>query len=454
MRFESFFNRKLIIFTLTLLLISSLLVKTGADLDYYQEEEFNITEYTFGGDGIDQGYDLIRTNDGGYVITGVFYTLSTTRDLLLAKIDKDGNLEWSRTYGGESYESGRSIFQTIDKGYLVIGTTSSYGAGNSDLWVLKTDSMGVMEWAKTYGGKNSEQAEDAILADDGNYVLISSTFSYGGGGQEIWLLKIDYNGNVLENHTFGGIGDEEPRGIIQTKDGGYAIAAYTRPIGLEGDRDFLFLYLFPNGSINWSKTYGGVKEDEAWGICELNSGEFVLAGRSGGSTIFDIWVVKTDNLGSIIWNKTFGGGGNDEPRDIIVTSDGGLLIAAQTTSYGEGESDIWLIKLDFNGISEWNLTIGGQDNDYISCIYQLSNDSFIFVGSRYYNVLLAQVNVNTITNTTTSTNQINPNLILTFLENISLAELFILNLMAIPIGISIALIYENIKKYTGNNRKS
>lgn len=190
------------------------------------------------------------------------------------------------------------------------------------MWILKTDLLGNLEWSKKFGGLYSEQAEDAILTKEGNFAIIASTFGYGSGNQEIWFLEIDREGNVLQNHTYGGTHIEELKTIIQTKNGGYAIAAYTYSFG-SGPPDFFFLNLLPNGTIVYNNTFGGSDYDQAWGICELNTGEFVLAGYTGyhfeGN---DFLIVKTDSMVTMIWNLTLGGDIYEEARDVIATSDG------------------------------------------------------------------------------------------------------------------------------------
>ena len=210
------------------------------------------------------------------------------------KTNANGDSLWSNTFGGIESEDAYSVQQSSDGGYIIAGETYSYGAGEGDFWLLKTNANGDSLWSNTFGGSDRDYAKSVQQTTDGGYIIAGYTYCYGAGF-DIWLIKTDENGDSLWTRTFGGGLDDEANSVQQTSDGGYIIAGET-------------------------KSYG-----------------------SGG---YDFWLIKTDENGNEIWNETFGGSGSEQAQSVQQTSDGGFVIAGYTTSYGAGLSDVWLIKTD------------------------------------------------------------------------------------------------------------
>ena len=201
---------------------------------------------TYLGDFESGAYSIIQSSDGGYVIAGYSLTfhLYYDTDFWLVKTDVNGNVEWDRMYGGADIESAHSVVQTADGGYVVTGYTWSFGAGDADYWLVKADANGNMEWNKTYGGQNYESACTVLQTDDGGYGLAGFTESFGAGDADYWLVKTDANGNMEWNKTYGEIGTDHAESAVQTIDGGYAIAGYTNSSGA-GDYDFWLVKIVP-----------------------------------------------------------------------------------------------------------------------------------------------------------------------------------------------------------------
>ncbi|MDH5686018.1 MAG: hypothetical protein OEY73_05765, partial [Hadesarchaea archaeon] len=168
------------------------------------------------------------------------------------------------------------IVQTSDGGYALAGSTESYGAGGFDFWLVKTDSSGNEEWSKTFGGENDDWAYSVVQTSDGGYVLAGSTMSYGAGGEDFWLVKTDSSGNEEWSKTFGGVNRDWARSVIQTSDGGYALAGGW------------LLKTDSSGNEEWSKTFGGANGGTAWSIVQTSDGGYALAGGSGAN----FWLVK------------------------------------------------------------------------------------------------------------------------------------------------------------------
>ena len=291
--------------------------------------------------------------------------------------------QWARTYGDTGEEEWpRYICQTNDGGYIVAGITDSFGAGNSDFWILKLDSEGLVEWQNTYGGSGDDYAASIRQTSDGEYIVSGETNSFGAGGDDSWILKLDSAGNVNWQYTYGGTGYDYPASIQQTSDGGYIVAGDTDSFGAGGS-DFWIVKLDSAGSVDWQSTYGGTSDDWANSIQETSDGGYIVAGDTvsfgaGGS---DFWVLKLDSAGNVNWQYTYGGTGDDFDTFIQQTSDGGYIAAGFTDSFGAGSNDIWVLKLDSNGIVEWQKTYGGTNDEY--CLYspiQETGDSGYILG--------------------------------------------------------------------------
>jgi len=319
-----------------------LLIKTNAYGD-------RIWVKTYGGTYWDYAHSVQQTSGGGYIVAG--YTLSFGAggyDILLIKMDEYGNVEWAKTYGGTGDNWAFSVQQTTGGGYIVAGYTNSFGAGYDDIFLIKTDANGNIQWAKTYGGIDWDYAFSVQQTSDGGYIVAGTTWSFGAGDWDILLIKTDANGNVEWAKTYGGTGADWAYSVQQTSDGGYIVAGYTTSFGAGGD--ILLIKTDANGNVEWAKTYGGTSGDYASSVQQTSGGGYIVAGYTwsfgaGG----DILLIKTDADGNVEWAKTYGGTDWDEAYSVQQTSDGGYIVAGYTSSFGAGAEDIFLIKTDENG---------------------------------------------------------------------------------------------------------
>ena len=288
---------------------------------------------------------------------------------------------WDRTYGGADRDLGLCVIQTDDEGYLIAGAIESFGSGDSDAWLIKTDSNGNVQWNKTYGGKGYDSANYVIKTDDGGYAIAGSTSLVGPSKADAWLIKTDSNGNVQWNKTYGGVESDRAITMVQTKDGGYAIAGWTWSFG-SGDADFWLIKTDVAGSALWDKTYGGTGDDRLTSITQTGDGGYAIVGwtDSFGAGHYDFWLVKTDSVGNTQWNKTYGGEKNDIAQKILGTGDGGYAIAGSTGSFGAGFSDFWLIKTDLSGNIQWDKTYGGADYEAAEYAIRTDDGGYAIVG--------------------------------------------------------------------------
>jgi len=209
---------------------------------------------------------------------------------------------WTKTFGGNNMERAYSVQQTSDCGFIVAGYTSSYGVGNFDAWLVKTDTLGNEEWNQTYGGTEDDCAHDVKQTSDGGFIIVGYTDSFGPGYHNVYIIKADEQGNEEWYRTFGNY-DNRGNAVQQTDDGGYIIAGAT---WIQGSNDYFDVWLIKtdlNGNEEWNKTYGGYEWDEANSVQQTADGGYVLGGYSN----YDVYLVKTDSEGNKKWSHRYAG---------------------------------------------------------------------------------------------------------------------------------------------------
>lgn len=209
---------------------------------------------------------------------------------------------WTQTYGGTDTDMAEAMIQTSDGGYAIAGYTISFGAGQSDFWLIKTDAYGNVEWNKTYGGESHEHAYALVETSDGGYA-IAGYITFGAGGYDFWLVKTDEYGNEEWNRTYEGEEDERAYSLVETSDGGFALAGDTGQyiFAIVGDADFWLVKTDASGNVEWNQTYGGAEYEWANCVVESSDGGFAIAGytESFGAGGYDCWLVKTDEYGVV-----------------------------------------------------------------------------------------------------------------------------------------------------------
>jgi len=261
---------------------------------------------------------------------------------------------WSQTYGEENFDVARALVETSDGGYALAGITRPPGAGLDDIWLVKTDANGNMEWNQTYGEENYDVATALVETSDGGYTLAGHTNSFSAGDDDFWLVKTDGSGNIKWSQTYGGANLDEVNSLVEASDGGYAIAGFTNSSGA-GNLDFWLVKTDGSGNMEWNQTYGGAETDIAYSLVETSDGGYALTGRTSsfGAGFEDFWLVKTDGSGNIEWSRTYGGANHEGAKSLVETSDGGYALAGQTSSFGTGSNDFWLVRTNEQGIPEF-----------------------------------------------------------------------------------------------------
>lgn len=268
------------------------------------------------------------------------------------KTDANGILVWSTAFGtAGKFDFGYSVRQTSDGGYIIAGLTNSTGAGLRDVLLIKTNSTGVLQWSKTYGGASDDEARSVEETADGGFIISGFTQSYGSGYQ-MYLIKTNSTGTVTWSKTFGGGGMELGYSVKQTSDGGYVLLGYSDSYG-SGLVDVLLLKLTATGGISWSKTYGGASDDYGLCINITTDGGYIISGKtlSYGGGAGDFYLIKTDVNGVHQWSKAYGGTALDQAGNVQQTADGGYILTGYTMSFGAGIREAYLVKTDATGAS-------------------------------------------------------------------------------------------------------
>ena len=307
-----------------------------------------IWEKTFAGRFHDRGEGIIQTSDGGYIIVGEKDSSSgNPGNIWLMKLDDRGNKIWDRVYKDLSNDlySPESMIHTNDDCYLIVGDTYSWRTEDYNIFAIKIDSQGKIMWERTFGGNDDDFADPLIQTTDGGYIIGGHTYSKGAGNADAWLIKLDNIGNIIWNHTYGGSNHDEAISIIQAADGGYMVAGNTESKGFGGS-DIWFFKLDEQGNIVWDTTYGGRGGEEVHSLIQTTDDCFVMAGEITSKSVgsWDIWLIKIDNTGNIVWDQTFGGSKRDIPSSVIQTTDGGYVVAGETNSIDY--RNVLIIKLD------------------------------------------------------------------------------------------------------------
>ena len=337
---------------------------------------------TLGGTGNDEGYSVQQTTDGGYIIAGRTMSYGAGgSDVYLIRTDASGSEEWSQTFGGSASDYGQSVQLTSDGGYIIAGYTSSYGAGSSDVYLIKTNANGDSLWTRTFGGSSSDKGYSVQQTTDGGYIIVGRTTSFGAGDYDAYLIKTDGSGNELWTRTIGGEDYDEGFSVQQTTDGGYIIAGNTGSYGAGGS-DFYLVKTNESGIELWSQTFGGSFTDYCYCVQQTQDGGYIIAGYtdSFGAGGADVYLVKTDGSGMEQWSQTFGGSNWEAGNCVQQTQDGGYITAGYTESYGAGDIDVYLIKTNASGSEEWTQTFGGSSADEGYSIQQTQDGGYIIAG--------------------------------------------------------------------------
>jgi len=291
------------------------------------------------------GWSVFPCTDSGFAVCG---------NTGFGKVDKNGNMLWTYLYPGAILNS---IRQTADGGFILAGSVGQSGNSNGvDVYLLKTDANGTKQWSRKLGGPADEYSTSVRITSDGGYILAGSTDSYGAGAWDTYVIKTDASGDTLWTRTYGGSSVDggvtsSRQTINETFDGGYIIGGYSTSFFTAGGTDAYLIKTDVAGDVQWSKLYGGAGSDLIFDVRQCADSGYVFTGYTtsfgGGGT--DIYLVRTDVNGDTLFTRTFGDLFADYGQSVLETDDKGFLICGYTTNFGSGNNDVALIKTDSMG---------------------------------------------------------------------------------------------------------
>jgi len=307
---------------------------------------------TFGSAYSDEAKYIEQTNDGGFIVSGKF----SNHEAWIIRLDSEGNVLWQKAFGGTGSANDFLIRvrQTADGNFIAGGHTYSFGAGDFDIWIIKLDNNGNILWQKTYGGTSGEYFNSLDLTDDGGCVAAGSTYSFAPGTDcNLWIFKVNSEGSLSWNRSYGTGSYCTAKDIIQTGDEGYAVTGYQNTS--THSNNAIVLRLRNNGSLQWSKRYYHFDPDVAYSIKETPGNGFIVAGNteSYGAGLCDLMLIKIDNNGNVSWQKTYGGSNNDFFESVICVEDGGFVLSGRTASFGMGSTDAWILNVSSSGLVDY-----------------------------------------------------------------------------------------------------
>lgn len=378
---------------------------------------------SFGGSFGDEAYAVEQTSDGGYIIVGLSKSSDGNvtsnqgdSDYWVLKLNSTGVIDWQKSYGGTDVDIPRSIQQTLDGGYIVAGYSKSNDGdvsgnhGLNDYWVLKLSSTGDIIWQKTYGGTADDFAYVVKQTTEGGYIVAGYSKSTDGdvsgnhGESDYWVVKLTSTGVISWQNSFGGSDHDIPESIQQTTDGGYILAGYSKSndgdiTNNQGNYDYWILKITDTGSLDWQKSFGGTSFDYGTAIKQTTDGGYIVAGLTlsndgdvtGNHGNADYWVLKLTNTGAITWQKAYGGSELDYAYAINQTADGDYIVAGFSysnnydVSGNHGLTDYWVLKISNIGVLKWQKSMGGTGEDYSFAMNLTSDGGCIVTGYSFSN---------------------------------------------------------------------
>ena len=332
--------------------------------------------------------------DGGFIVAGSITRLNQEySDAALTRTDRYGQIEWRQWYGEEEWSEGfSSVIVSADGGYIAAGSHShTEQLGQPNIFVVKTDAAGNLVWKKSYGKSDfrADGAADITATADGAYLIAGYTQLQQH--KDAYLIKIDANGAILWEKTYGGSGGDDISRIKPAADGGFVFVGSTSSHGGTGgaDYDFYLVKVDAAGNLVWEKNYGGSNWDEAHSFIFTADGGYLLAGFTAspefGAVAREAFLIKLDASGNKEWQKLYGWEHKDAANEVIATDDGGYLFVGSSErhydlAFTTWRSDLYVVKTDGSGVEQWSKTFGDVQEEGGSFVRQTSDGGFVICG--------------------------------------------------------------------------
>ena len=353
---------------------------------------------SYGGNKSERANAIAMTPNGDFVVVGYYGVIdawSTNADAWILRLEENGSIRWQKIYGGSNDplppDELCAVAIASNRDIVVVGYTWSFGAGMGDFWVLRLDENGNVIWQKTYGGSGDDRASAVAIADNGDIIVAGYTYSFGAGERDVWILRLDKEGNVKWQKTYGGQKYDEAHALAIAPNGDIIVAGYTDN-SEAGGRDALILRLDENGSVEWQGTYGGENVDVAKAIALASNGDIIVAGYTESFDVkdCDAWVLRLDGQGNVKWQKAYGDyerriGNYDQANSVAIAPNGDIIIAGYSKSIDQWglNGDVWVLRLDKNGSVIWQRTYGGKLGDVVNGLTLSEKGDILMAGHTF-----------------------------------------------------------------------
>ncbi len=324
-------------------------------------------------------YSIVSVLDSQFIMSG------ETRDTIagkawLIKIKSNGDTIWTRSYGqGNTNNSGREVRPLANGGYIIAGETCPFNTIDCDLLLIKTEDAGDTVWIRFFGGDSTDFGHSVDNAPDGGYIATGYTRSFGNGEEDLFLIKVDTLGNWQFAKTYGGSGMDVGNSVRTTVDLGFIICGLTRSFSISGIDGWL-LKTDTLGDTLWTKTYNYGSADALHAVRPLTDGGYIMTGTTYNGSNYDLSLIRTDSLGNVLWSKFFDGGSDDMGYSVEPTLDGGFIIGGGRYATGSGGENYWILKTDSFGDTLWTKTLGGPFSEECRSVIPTLDNGYLAAG--------------------------------------------------------------------------
>jgi hypothetical protein len=335
---------------------------------------------TFGGAGDDVGNSVRQTSDGGFIVVGTTgYEYCVAGNVYLIRTDVHGDTNWTRTFGGSGCDLGECVQQTLDGGYVICGTTTSFGAGNSDMYAIRIDAGGDTLWTRTFGGSGWDEAHYVRQTSDGGYIFVGNSTSFGGCDWDAYLVKTDYRGEVEWSQVYAFYSNywEFGYNVLELSEGGYIVLG--KAAVYSDSYDILLIRTDDHGDTLWTKIYDREGDESAFSIAPTSDGGFIITGMEWTLEGY-LYLIKTDADFDTLWTRAFNGGYHSWGYCGQQVSDSGYIAVGWASGPSE-DQDVYVVRMDADGDSLWTRRIGSDHRDEGRCVLQTSDGNYIIAGS-------------------------------------------------------------------------
>lgn len=340
--------------------------------------------YDYGDNGVNSAQSVQQTDDGGFIVVGdTIKASSHKKEIYLLKLDSQGILQWEKTIGSKGDNTAKDIEQTTDGGYIITGYSSRQADNGNDIYVLKTDARGIKSWEQLIGARGDDQASCVKQNSDGTYIIAAYSESREKVREAI-LIKLNNNGVKMWEKRFSGNGFAGFSSVCESSDNSFIAAGYTASSN-DKQKDVFLLKIGENGDFKWEKTFGGKGGDDvANNIIQAADGTYILLGykEADASGKMDVYLLKTSISGELCWENSFGASYKNTGRCVEETADGGFIILANTYSYGTPVWGAYLVKTDASGRKVMEKTFGRDGPDFASWGQQTYDAYYVIAGSK------------------------------------------------------------------------